>query len=725
MLELDERLTKLFKDRYFQEGETSLADVLRRVSKFVANNEKEAKEYLDSMLDGYWLPSTPVLMNAGTKFPMCSACFGLDVEDSINSIFETLKRTANIFKLGGGVGINFSKIREKDSRIASSGGKASGVISWMRMFDKMIDEVKQGGKRRGAMIGILNYNHPDIREFINCKGNGTQMTNFNLSVMVDDEFMTAIFDNKDIDLISPASGEVVGKLNAKELYTEIVEHNWRFAEPALLFRDNINKYNPFREIYGDVVTCNPCGEIPLYPNGCCALASINLSKLVKNGKFDFNLLEKICKITYKFMNTLFDKQIYPDELIKKEVLSKRQLGIGICGLHDALIKMNIPYGSLEGRTIAKDIMNEINLQLLALSREESHTKGTFPDWKLLPEGLEKEAFARNNWELTTIAPTGTLSQIIGYVSSGCEPEFSLAYSRKMNMADGTIREDFIVAPILREYCEQEHIRLTDEVLKRICNNFGQVHGLDDIFTQEQQEVLRTAQEITPDEHIKMQACLQEVIGNSISKTINLPNHATVQDIYDLYIEAWRSGIKGTTVYRDGSLDSQVLSTGATETKNVSRETIFNTIEPVKRSTLGITSGKTYPMKSSCGKMYITVNTDEEGNIVEIFINTSKGGICQANTNAVARLCSLALKAGVKVEAVIEELRGIICPACVKNRENCNGTSCPDIIGRAMNESIKKEEVVKTHGETCPECGSSIEHDSGCVICPNCGWSKCS
>ena len=729
MLKLDERLEQLFKERYYREGENCIEDVIRRVAKFAANGDEEwEKKYYDTMMAGDWLPSTPFLMNAGTDTPMCSACFGLDIEDSIDSIFNTLARTANIFKMGGGVGINFSKLRERGAKITTSGGEASGVLSWMRMFDTMINEVKQGGKRRGAMIGILNYNHPEILDFIRCKTNGKQLTNFNISVLVDDEFMRKIDTDECYNLVSPYNNTVVGSVKAREVWDAICQNNWQYAEPGLLFRDAINSKNPFREAQGDVVTCNPCGEIPLYPNGCCALASINLGNMYdENWVNTMYRIEATAKIVYKFLNDCLDLQMYPDEAIKKEVLSKRQIGIGICGLHDYLIKMGVSYGSKEGLYWAKDIMFRINSTAVKCSRCEPHY---FPDHNAIPEELRSN-YNRANWTVTTIAPTGTGSQILGYVSNGCEPHFSFCYKRKMLMADGSTRDDYIKAPIL-DYIlgdKKNDKELLEEISSNGLYKTALAHGWDNA------EIYKAAMDLTPEEHVLMQSSLQQAVGNSISKTVNLPKTATVEDVKSIYKSAWQSGVKGLTIYRDGSLDSQVLTsvnketTPQNEAENTEAELEYNTITPIRRKTMGVTAGETHCIKTACGTMYVTLNRDTEGNFVEVFVNTSKGGICQANINAVARLISTTLRSGVKIDKIISQLSGIVCPACVKNRDKCDGISCPDAIANTIKTFSKGSKTVDKSQESmynkCPECGEQLLHEGGCATCIHCGYNKCS
>lgn len=734
-LKLDARLEQLFNERYYREGENCIEDVIKRVASFVADgDERVNKAYYESIMNGDWLPSTPFLMNAGTKVPMCSACFGLDIEDSIESIFNTLKRTANIFKMGGGVGINFSKLRERGAKISTSGGEASGVLSWMRMFDTMINEVKQGGKRRGAMIGILNYNHPEIYDFIKCKTNGNALTNFNISVLVDDEFMKLVENDGEYNLVSPHDNSVVGIAKAREVYDAICENNWKYAEPGILFRDNINRDNPFRKVLGDVITCNPCGEIPLYPNGCCALASINLANMVTDsGALDTTKLMETTTLVYTFLDSALDIQKYPDSSIKREVLCKRQLGIGICGLHDMLIKMGIPYGSKEGYVLAKDVMTCINDTALneSVKTSDMFSKKRFPYWFLLGEE-ERKAFDRGNWTVTTIAPTGTGSQILGYVSNGCEPHFNFCYKRKMTMADGSVRDDYIKAPIL-DFILGE--RKDDEKLLDKIASKGLYSVIKEEFPHLNADVYKTAMELTPEEHLEMQASLQQAVGNSISKTVNMPSNATVDDVKRIYMDAWTKGIKGLTIYRDGSLDSQVLTSVNKETTHQDEadttevEVKYNTITPIRRKTMGVTTGETHCIKTACGTMYITLNRDSEGNFVEVFVNTSKGGICQANINAVARLISTTLRSGVKIDKIISQLNGIVCPACVKNRDKYDGISCPDAIANTIKTFSRQ---VKTLDKTehmiynkCPECGERLLHEGGCVTCTTCGYSKCS
>ncbi|WP_036767740.1 adenosylcobalamin-dependent ribonucleoside-diphosphate reductase [Persephonella sp. KM09-Lau-8] len=540
--------------------------------------EEEIKEYFDIMTSKKFMPNTPVLVNFGNPLGMGMACFVLDIEDSIVSIMETLKRAALIFKAGGGCGYNFSKLRPKGDYISTTHGRSSGPIAFMTLYDKMTDVIKQGGVRRGANMGILNSDHPDIEEFITAKKGNKQLTNFNISVFVKEDFWDYYEKNKPYPLINPRDGKVWKYVNPRTLFDMIVYQGWESAEPGLLFDDNINRYNPLIKAFGRIYATNPCGEVVLYPNESCDLGSLNLWAFIKeeyhDGKrkvyFDWEDFRKSIKIATRFLDNVLDVNKYPFPEIEKMTLKNRKIGLGIMGLADMLFELEIPYNSEEGREWMEKVMEYVNYYSKEESIERAKKRGKFPTYRksFYPEGkMPIKGFEeRDSWNLdwdklvkkikkhglrntftTVVAPTGSISMIAG-TSSGIEPVFSLVYEKKVSL--GTF---YYVDPVFEKIMEKEGL-YDDNLLKDVSANEGSIQQIKYI-PDKWKKIFVTALDISAEDHVRALAAIQKWTDSSVSKTINFPEHATVEDMRKAYLLAHSLGCKGLTVYRYKSIKS--------------------------------------------------------------------------------------------------------------------------------------------------------------------------
>src|SRR6056297_1000395 len=691
--------------------------------------EKDKEDFYNLMTNLDFLPNSPTLMNADNDLQQLSACFVLPVEDSMEGIFDSLKNSALIHKSGGGTGFSFSKLRPKNDIVKTTGGVASGPLSFMKIFDKATDIVKQGGKRRGANMGILRADHPDIMDFITAKEDEDMLNNFNISVAVTDEFMQAVEKDEFYELVNPHSNKVTAKLNAREVFEKIVYMAHKNGEPGIIFLDEINRHNPTPNV-GEIESTNPCGEQPLLPFEACNLGSINLAHMTKKGdgdyRIDYNKLENTVRKAVRFLDNVIDMNNHPLEKIEEMVQGNRKIGLGVMGWSDLLIRLKIPYNSEEAVKLGEDIMSFIE----EVSHDESSNiakkRGAFPNI----EGSVYDKPMRNA-TTTTIAPTGTISIIAG-VSSGIEPLFAINYER--HILDDVLIETH---PIFEEIAKERGF-YSEELMKKVAKN-NSIQHMDEI-PEDVKLIFVTAHDIEPEWHIKMQAAFQKSVDNAVSKTVNFKNSATVDEVTDVYEMAYELDCKGVTIYRDGSRSKQVLSTSSEEEQSKhDRKT--------KRPRPKITYGTTEKTKIGCGKLYITINSDPKG-INEVFTTTGKGGGCHAQSEAISRLASLALRSGVAIEEVVDQLRGIRCEAAMI-RKDVHNLSCPDAIGRALekyddeeihqkfNMDIEAEDTEEegtpqinqkvdsyTNGSVCPECGHELEHEGGCSVCRNCGWSHC-
>lgn len=551
-LKLELNATIVLNKRYLIKNEEGKVietpkQMFRRIAKTIAENKNEEREFYELMVNFIFIPNSPTLMNAGTSFGQLSACFVLPIEDSLESIFESVKNAALIHQTGGGTGFSFSKLRPKNDIVRSTGGIASGPVSFMNVFDAATGAIKQGGRRRGANMGILNVNHPDIEEFIKCKEDGKSISNFNISVAITEEFMKKLKNNNTIELINRRTGFAVKKVSAQKILDLIAFNAWKTGDPGIIFIDQMNKYNPTPN-EGMFEATNPCSEQPLLAYESCNLGSINLSKLVKNNGIDWKKLKEVTIKSVKFLDNVIDKTKFPLKEIKQMTKGNRKIGLGVMGFADLLVKLGIPYDSDEALRMAEKIMKFISVEGRKKSEEIAKQKGSFPN-------IKKSVYKKQirNSTVTTIAPTGTISIISG-CSSGIEPLFAVAFVR--NVMEGTrlveVNKDF-------ERIAKERGFYSEELMIKITKT-GSVQSLKEV-PADVKKIFRTALDISPEWHVKIQAAFQKHVDNAVSKTCNLPETASVEDVKKIFLLAYQLKCKGITVYRYGSKKNQVLSFG--------------------------------------------------------------------------------------------------------------------------------------------------------------------
>lgn len=743
-----------------------VAKVIAAAEKTPGDREKYKREFEELMTSLKFLPNSPTLINAGRALGELSACFVLPVEDSMGAIFETIKNTALIHQSGGGTGFSFSRVREKNSKVSSTGGEASGPISFMKVFNSATDVVKQGGVRRGANMACMRVDHPDIMDFITCKQDNNDLTNFNISVAITDKFMTALFNKQEYELVSPRDGKVKGKLKAAEVWKRIVDNAYHNGDPGMLFIDKINEYNPLKN-HELIESTNPCGEQPLLPNESCNLGSINLvgclKHVQKDKKYivDYVELKRVTRLAVRFLDNVIDVNKYPIDAIRDKTLETRKIGLGIMGFADALIKMNLRYGSKGSITTCEEIMSFVTKEARLASEELAKERGPFPLWdKVSAQMMDIFGQAKpvRNMCVTTIAPTGTLS-LIANCSSGIEPVFSYAY--KHAIMDKSAEEGYwSVNDMLRELLESTDRKdVAEEVYEYAFKN-GTLHGAPHM-TEAEQNVFVSTHDIPAKSHIAIQAAFQKYTDNAISKTINFKNSATRAEVERSYLLAYETGCKGITVYRDGSRDEQVLNTAKTTktdkhptkaskaASNAGADAAALEQAVVKmRMRPDVTVGATEKIPVGCGRLYVTVNWDELG-ICEVMTTPGKSGGCPSQSQATARLVSMALRSGISIEEIIDQLKGIRCPSTT-GKPGMRCLSCPDALARILEKATngalipgmsglpetkanKNRSVATKHATSesltdkkamCPECGEVLEQEGGCNICRNCGYSKC-
>ncbi len=679
--------------------------------------DKLARQFYEMMARRDFLPNSPTLMNAGRVLGQLSACFVLPVEDSMESIFEAIKQTALIHKSGGGTGFSFSRIRPRNDVVHSTKGVSSGPISFMNVFDGATETIKQGGTRRGANMAILRVDHPDIMDFIKVKADLGLLNNFNLSVAITDNFMQAVANNEDYDLLNPRNNEVVARKSATKVFRQIVKQAWLSGEPGIVFIDRINADNPTPAV-GAIESTNPCGEQPLLPHESCNLGSLNLSHMVKDGKVDFAKLKEIVELSVHFLDNVVDVNHYPLPIIEKTTKENRKIGLGVMGFADMLIQLGRPYSSPEAVKTAEEVMGFIDRTAGDASSRLAEKRGSFPNFKKSIYAVGPDSRPMRNATRTTIAPTGTISLLAG-CSSGVEPLFAVAFVRRVMDND----EFFEVNPLFAELAEEQGFYSKD-LLKKIAEQ-GSVQGIEEI-PRKYRRIFETAHDITPKNHIDIQAAFQKHTNNAVSKTINFGHLATEDDVMEAYQLAYSLGCKGVTIYRDGCRDNQVLNIGKTDKKPGKEGERL-----IKRDRPRRLNGSTYQMTTGCGPMYVTINEDDDHQVFELFNTVGKAGGCAASQcEAIGRLVSLAWRSGMPPEPVVKQLIGISChkPAGFGNNRV---VSCADAIAQAIRQHLEKTNGCKDaslQGETmfgaCPECGGVIEHEGGCCICHACGYSEC-
>lgn len=730
---LEKRYLK--KDPTGQPTETP-ADMFRRVAHNIASAEekfgaspervREVEEAFYSLMARLeFLPNSPTLMNAGRHFQQLSACFVLPIADSMEDIFEAVKHTALIHKSGGGTGFSFSRLRPKHDVVSSTTGISSGPVSFMKVFDAATEAIKQGGTRRGANMGILRVDHPDIRDFIDCKQDLTVLTNFNISVALTEKFMKAVAEDSTYDLINPRNGKPVESLRAREVWEQIVHAAWATGEPGIIFLDRINAANPTPAV-GEMEATNPCGEQPLLPYESCNLGSLNLARMVRgeplSGSLDKEKLAAAVRMAVRFLDNVIEMNVFPLPEIAEMTQANRKVGLGIMGFADLLLYMGVPYNSSRAEALAEETMCFIREQARQASAELAEERGVFPNWEASVFGPRGMNLKQRNATVTTIAPTGTISMIAG-ASSGVEPLFAVAYSKHV-LGGESLAE---VHPLFEQIMRERGL-LTPELLKKVVA-FGSLHDIPEI-PGDIREIFVTAHDITPEDHIRIQAAFQKCTDNAVSKTVNFPADATEEEVAEVYRLAYELNCKGVTIYRDMSRQEQVLRVGG-ETAKAEPAPALGAAEPRPRPT--VMSGTTLEMKTGCGKLYLTVNADDRGPF-EVFGNMGKAGGCVASqTEAVARLMSLAFRSGIKPEHIIKQLKGISCHQPAWEKGGGKILSCADAFAKAVERVVFPEADQLTmdfngtsfgHLGACPECGGALHAESGCVTCHDCGYSQC-
>ena len=761
-----------------------------------------AETFFELMATRVWMPNSPTLMNAGRPLGQLSACFVLPVDDCLSNgrsgIYDTLRAMALVHQSGGGTGFSFSRLRPQNDVVRSTMGVASGPVSFMKLYDASTDVVKQGGTRRGANMGILRVDHPDILEFITCKDDLTQVTNFNISVAVTDAFMQAVEAGASYDLIHPRSGSVVGQLDAREVFRTIVHGAWKTGEPGVYFIDRANQYNPVPRL-GSYEATNPCGEQPLLPYDVCNLGSVNVGLFVNNGgtgaggEVDWERLGTAVQLCTHFLDNVIDANRYPLPEIDGLAKRIRRIGLGIMGWADLLVRLGIPYNSDAAVELGRKLMAFVDEESKRASERLAEQRGVFAEWQgsiwgpdatcaRAPDGERIRPMRRlRNCNLTTVAPTGTISIIAG-CSSGIEPLFAVAFMRNQaGVLMPDVNEDFVA--IARQ--EGWH---SDPLIQQIVAA-GHIHFPE--VPEKWQRVFVTAHDVTPEWHIRMQAAFQEFTDSAISKTCNFPREATEQDVEQIYRFAFAQGCKGVTVYRDASRENQVLSTGATA-KQVqvqaqgeggqralaealgriaeleaelqrTRDRLHdveaeNLQRRAKRSRPDLLTGTTRRIETPLGTMYVTITEDDRGQPFEMFISLGKaGGALMADVEAIGRLISLALRSGIPMKEIYRQLRGISSDRAI-GLGPLKVSSVPDAIGITIEKWMHEKQGVQQEllgepgapalparevvpgsaGElaardrlpdqeflgACPDCGSQLAFAEGCAKCHVCGYSEC-
>ena len=766
-LRLSDNALKVLERRYLKKDESGKAvetpeEMFHRVAGAIAEADKAygataagvnalEESFYRIMTELDFMPNSPCLMNAGRELGQLSACFTLPIEDSMESIFETLKATAIIHKSGGGTGFSFSRLRHKSSMVKTTGGVASGPVSFMKVYDAATEAVKQGGTRRGANMGILRVDHPDIMEFITCKERNDQITNFNISVAITDEFMDKVAKGGEYDLIDPHSHKALRRVSAREVFDLIVKQAHKNGEPGIIFIDRINQYNQTPKL-GAIESTNPCGEQPLLPYESCDLGSINLAQMCKpsgTGRYeiDWEKLRSVTHVAVHFLDNLIDVNKFPLPEIEKATRATRKIGLGVMGWATFLIRLGIAYNSEEAVALAEKVMSFVLDEAMKKSQEMAAQRGVFPAYKGSTYDKKENGVKVRNATVTTIAPTGTISIIAGPCSSGIEPLFAIVYYRNVMDNDKLVEAD----PLFEEIARSRGF-FSRQLMEKIAEN-SSIQNIDGI-PDDVKRIFVTSHDISPQWHVRMQSAFQKYVHNATSKTINFPHDASVEDVRQSYLLAYQLGCKGITIYRDQSREEQVLNVGSKAKEGKGEHNAPAAQEPGKiapRPRPEVITGTTTKVATGCGNLYVTINIDEEGMPFELFTQMGKAGGCAASQlEALGRLVSLGFRSGIEVKSIIEQLRNIRCPSPSWEKGQ-RIFSCSDAIARvvekrlvngrmsgvlvestpiAMKHSREDEGVgveLQQSGDivgVCPDCGGTLRHEEGCVKCQGCGYSKC-
>ena len=767
-LKISNNAVRVLARRYLRKGEDGKPierpkDMFARVARTIATAdlkfdpqadvEQTARIFYQMMTSQEFMPNSPTLMNAGRELGQLSACFVLPVEDSMDSIFEAVKHTAMIHKSGGGTGFSFSRIRPKNDVVASTKGVSSGPVSFMKVFDAATETIKQGGTRRGANMGILRVDHPDILDFISCKTSEESLNNFNISVGVTEAFMNAVENGATYSLVNPNGKNVVKTLDARKVFNTIVKLAWRNGEPGIIFLDRLNKDNPTPHI-GAIESTNPCGEQPLLPYESCNLGSINLAKAVQDGAMNWDRLKQTVHNTVHFLDNVIEVNRYPLAEIERMTKGNRKIGLGVMGYADMLIQMGLSYNSEAGLKKGEEVMQFIQREAREASAGLAEERGPFPNYK---GSIFDRPGARplRNATTTTVAPTGTISIISG-CSSGIEPLYGVCFIRNVMDNDELVE----VNPLFEQSARGDGF-YSEELMRKIAKH-GSLDNVPEV-PERYRRLFVTAHDISPEWHVRTQAAFQQYTDNAVSKTVNLAREASEADVAEVYRLSYILGCKGVTVYRDGSREEQVLNIDKVkrkqqETTAAATPAAVPKLRPRERPE--VVRGCTQKMTTGCGNLYVTINEDDQG-IFELFTAMGKAGGCASSqAEAISRLISLSLRAGVDAEAIIRQLSGVRCPSPVwKDGELV--LSCADAIARGLKlyteivkDRVEEQQKAAAATETdkkpkadtttksaaaqesavsakqtsflnCPDCGGTIEHLEGCMLCRECGFSKCS
>ena len=719
------------------------------------SNEEEywTKQFYQMMANLEFIPNSPTLMNAGINLEdgsgtgTLSACFVMELEDSMNGIMTTAKEMAMVQKFGGGTGFSLSKIRPKNAPIKTTHGKACGPINVLKHLSSVSKLVTQGGKRDGANMAVMNIHHPDINEFIECKTTEGEIHNFNISVGATHEFMTAVKENKNYSIKDPQTGELIKEQNAGEIFDQIIEGAWKNGEPGVVFVDWVNHKNPTPHI-GEMTATNPCGEQPLLPYESCNLGSINLDKFVTDNnstkELDWSRLGKVARTSARFLDNVIDANSYSVDKIKKMTRSTRKTGLGVMGFADLLIDLNIAYDSEEGLNLGKKIMRFIKDEADSTSIKLADERGVFPAYPGSIYDSDDQPKMRNACRLT-VAPTGTISMIAG-CSSGIEPLFALCY-HKHNILGG---ESLLYVDEKFEALAKEQNFYSEELMEYLANG-GSLQERDDV-PESAKKLFVTAGDISPEMHVRMQGVFQESVDAAISKTINFPNSATKEDVRKAYILAWELGCKGITVYRSGSREKEVLTVGEDKSSGNDQESDKVSIDfsLVERQRPSVITGVTERIRTSQGNLFVTVNYDENEKPFEVFATLGKAGSTEsAHLEAISRLVTMSLRAGVGPNEIIGHLRGITddpiwdagtlvrsapdAVALVLSRHltlsgeenskfSIESEIQPQLFVKPLNETVDQ---LTSNNQSCPECNiGTLIPQEGCMKCVSCGYNKC-